>query len=165
MGDGDTIETEFQIAIECENLAAAVYREFKEKFAHVPEIEEFWNDMIEDEKKHARYLEEIFNSLTSDQLSGKADPDLLRELRAILELKLEDVTGPVETLDEAYEVANKLENSEVNTAFRLLMNGFISAETRKKAIMNTLEIHLGRLIKFSDNYGDSEWRKSIAAKV
>jgi hypothetical protein len=44
------------------------------------------------------------------------------------------------------------------------MNEFISAETRKKAVMNTLEIHLARLINFSKNYGDSSWRQSIAAK-
>jgi rubrerythrin len=164
MGDEDTIETEFQIAIECENLAAAVYREFMKKFAHVPEIMEFWNDMVEDEEKHARHLEEIFDSLTQEQLRGKADPELLRELRAIRGLKLEDVTGPVKTLDDAYEIANNLENSEVNAAFRFLMNEFISAETRKKAVMNTLEIHLARLINFSKNYGDSSWRQSIAAK-
>jgi rubrerythrin len=164
MGDEDTIETEFQIAIKCENLAAAVYREFMKKFAHMPEIVEFWNDMVEDEEKHAMHLEKVFDSLSQEQLNMKADPNLLGELRGVLGLKLEDVTSSVKTLDDAYEVAHNLENSEVNAAFRFLMKEFVSVKERQKAILNTVDVHLGRLMNFSDNYGDSNWRKSIAAK-
>ena len=164
MGKEDTAETEFQIAIDCEKLAAAVYREFMKIFSHVPEIAEFWNDMVKDEEKHAEHLDEVYKSLTADQLNAPADSKLLMELKRIKSLQLEDVTGPIKTLDDAYEFANKLENSEVNAAFRFLMREFISTETRKNAVMNTLDVHLARLINFSENYGNANWRKSIAAK-
>lgn len=164
MGDMDTIDIAFELAIACENLAAAVYREFMKKFSHMPEVVEFWNDMVRDEEKHAEHLEELYNSLTPDQLNAQANSQTLLELRTILTLKLEDVTGPIKTLDDAINTAHELENSEVNTAFRFLMNEFISAETRLNAIINTVEVHLERLMNFSEYYGDCDWRKSITAR-
>lgn len=161
---GDTIQDEFQAAISCEKLAAAVYRGFMKKFAHVPEIKEFWNDLVKDEVKHAKGLEEVFESLTDEQRSEPADSRLIRELRRILALRSEDVAGPVETLDDAFNIANELEDSEVNAAFRSLTKEFIPKEEYRKALLDTLEVHLARLTYFSENYGDSAWRKSIKAK-
>ena len=164
MGEGNTIDEVFELAISCENLAGVVYGDFTKKFAHEPEIVDFWKDMIEDEKKHAESLKEIHKTLSPEQLGLPADLRLVSELKNILTLTLEDVTKDVKTLDDAYEVANDLENSEVNAAFRMLMNEFVPVETRRRAILGTVEIHLGRLINFSENYGAPEWRKTIVAK-
>jgi len=134
------------------------------KFAHVPEIVEFWGSMVEDESKHAKNLEEVYDTLTDVERSGPADSHLIRELRGILALRLEDVTGPVKTLDDAFNIANELEDSEVNAAFRTLMKKFIPKEKQRRALLETVEVHLARLTYFSENYGDSAWRKSIKAK-
>ena len=161
---GDTIKDEFQVAISCEKLAEAVYREFMKKFAHVPEIEQFWNDMVEDEIKHAKNLEEVYETLTDEQRNGPADSHLILELRNILALRLEDVTGPVKTLDDAFNIASELEDSEVNAAFRSLTKEFILKEEYRRALLDVVEVHLARLTYFSKNYGDAKWRKSIKAQ-
>lgn len=161
---GDTIEDEFQAAIKCENLAEAVYREFMKKFAHVPEIVEFWEDMASDEADHAKYLEEVRESLTHEERSRPADPKLMQELGEILELRLEDVTGKVKTLNDAFNFASELEDSEVNAAFRVLMRDFVNKRERRVFLQGIIDVHLARLMDFSKNYGDFNWRNSIAAK-
>jgi hypothetical protein len=88
----------------------------------------------------------------------------MEELREILTLRLEDVMEEIKTLEDAYDFVNKLENSEVNAAFKILMNGFVKQKERHTFFTNAITVHLARLTDFSKNYGDSTWRKSIVAK-
>ena len=146
---GDTIEEEFQAAIKCENLAEAVYREFMKKFAHVPEIVKFWDDMARDEADHAKYLEEVMESLTNEERSRPADSKLMQELGEILALRLEDITGKIENLNDAFNFTSELEDSEVNAAFKILMNGFVKQKERRTFFINAVTVHLARLTDFS----------------
>jgi hypothetical protein len=70
----------------------------------------------------------------------------------------------VRTLDDAYNLAHDLEFSEVNAIFKFLILDVVPCKQSDAFIEHMINDHLKKLIDFSKNYGDKNWRRSIPAK-
>jgi hypothetical protein len=64
-------------------------------------------------------------------------------------------------LNDAYELAHELENSEVNSIFKFLTSELIPSDKQEEFIFSTIKQHQQKLLDFDRNFGDSEWRKGI----
>ena len=159
-----TLEYIFQQAIKAERKAWHLYLQFSKVFAHVPQVSTFWGGLAQDEEQHARELEKIQGSLTNKQLAQVADRELLTNISNVSKVLREISPDLIDTLDDAYEVAHELEFSEVNSVFKILTTEFISEETRRKATMSHLVYHQGKLMKFTENFGDRVRRKGVTAQ-
>lgn len=158
----DTIEAIFECAIEIEYKAADIYKEFSQLFSHIPEISAFWQGLIEDEKQHADMLQDVRNSLTSEQLLSPCDKELLERVARIQRMLSKITIESINNLNDAYELAHELEFSEVNTIFKLLATEFVLSKERKQFVISEITEHQQKLVDFNRSFGDREWRKGIS---
>jgi len=164
MEKNETMATLFTLAINAEKAAQSFYRGLTKKFSYLPEISNFWKKMEEDEKYHARELENIFNSLPPDKLLVPADQPVLWKAKEVSKFSVEDNLDSIKTLEDAYQIANEFENSEINTVFAFLTRKFISSAERKRFVLSELKYHLAKLMGFPQSFGDAEWRKSVVSE-
>jgi rubrerythrin len=61
------------LAIALEHSVELLYRELAVMFAHEPEVAQFWTLMANEEVGHAKWLEELRNSLEEHQLRKQVD--------------------------------------------------------------------------------------------
>jgi rubrerythrin len=160
MPNDDSNAKLFELAIGAEKTAMDLYLGLLKRFSFLPEVSGFWNEMLKDEIQHAQELKNIRDSLRPSQLSLPADPSLLQKARKVLEFSVSDRLNSITTLDDAYELAHEFERSEVNTVFAFLMNEFVSDEKKKKFALSELQVHLARLMDFSQIFGDAEQRRN-----
>lgn len=157
----DTIGTIFERAIGFEYKAAGVYKGFSGLFLHFQEISSFWQDLAEDETRHAERLQNICKSLTSEQLLSPCDNEMSRKVDITQRMVAEVSIPSIKNLDDAYELAHELEFSEANTIFKLMINEFIHSQKSKQFIISQLSEHQQKLVEFTNNFGDRYWRKEI----
>jgi len=139
MADNTTMDELFQLAIEAEKAAETIYRRLAAKFAHHQEIADFWTSYAEQEVVHARWLAQIRDSASPEQLSAPADPRQVENVPRALQFSVEKALAGVHDLEDACQLANGLENSEVNTVFEFLIENFASDETAKTFLRSQLE--------------------------
>jgi len=161
-GSKYTIEAIFERAIKIEYKAADIYGEFTQLFSHIPEISAFWQGLTEDEMQHANTLQDVRKSLTSEQLLSTCDKEMSEEVARIQRMLSEDLTASIKNLDDAYELAHKLEFSEVNAIFKFLATEFVPSEEREQFVVSEITQHQQKLIDFNRNFGDRDWRKGIS---
>jgi len=154
----------FEIAIGAEQAGMSLYLGLVQRFLHVPEIAVFWQEMLKDEITHARELERVRRSLKSDILQAPADPSLLQKARQACDCTTLDKMESVANLDEAYELANEFEHSEVNTVFAALMTDFTGEDEKARFASNELRLHLAKLMDFPSKFGDAGKRRSVAVR-
>ena len=161
-GSKDTIEGIFERAIGFENKAASVYKEFSRLFSHNQEISSFWQELAKDEIQHAETLHNIRKSLTSEELLSPCDKEM--SIKAdITQTMLNEVSiASIMNLDDAYELAHELEFSEVNSIFLLLTSEFIHSQEQEQFIFSEITEHQQKLVDFTHNFGDRDWRKGIS---
>lgn len=70
----------------------------------------------------------------------------------------------IDNLDDAYELTNDIESSEVNNLFRLFTHKFISSEDKKTFILSEINEHQLKIMDFPKNFGDKILRKEIKAE-
>lgn len=162
MPQRETIAALFELTIEAEKIMLSYYQGLIKKFSHVAEISEFWKSMADDELQHIHALEGLRSSLAQDVLSSPAEPGMLQKIREAFRFTSEEALGSVKTLEDAYEIANRLEDSETNRVTMLLNAKFVSSAEKKKFLMSLIETHLSDLAEFF-KFGKAEWRRSIKA--
>ena len=151
----------FQSAIEIEKVAGKIYRIFTDLFSDFNKIADFWKGMNKDEIGHANWLLEVKESVSEEELSSYADYELILKVHSIKRLLDECLKKEIENLDEAYELANEIESSEINNLFRLLTNKFISSEDKKRIISSEVNEHQLKIMDFPKNFGDKIFRREI----
>ena len=156
-----TIDSLFKRAIEIERKASVIYLEFANMFSHIPEITTFWIDLHGDELQHMQALTNIHNTLQQEQLSSISDEKILNSLRKAENELNKDLISPIKNLDDAYELAHDLENSEINGIFKFLTNSFIPFEEHSDFVIANIQHHQQKLIDFNHTMGDRAWRKQI----
>lgn len=67
---GTSFDEIFQSAIEIEKIAAQIYEKFAKLFPDFPKVVDFWKGMNHDEINHAKWLIEIKESLSEEELSS-----------------------------------------------------------------------------------------------
>ena len=163
-GSRETIEAIFDRAIEIEYKAANIYTGFSQLFSHMPEIMAFWKGMAEDEKRQMAELQEIRKSLTNEQLLLPCDKKITEKVAEINRLLSNEVNVSIKNLDDAYELSNELEFSEVNAIFKFLSAEFVPSGRRIQLVASELKHHQNKLMEFFNNFGDRNWRKGISIR-
>jgi rubrerythrin len=163
-GSVNSFEAIFDSAISFECKAAEVYEEFSKLFAHIQEISSFWREFVKDEIQHADTLQNICNSLTSEEFLSPCNEEISRKIDITHRMLNEVSIASIVNLDDAYELAHELEFSEVNAIFTLLTTKFFSSEECQEFIVSQITKHQQKLIDFTRNFGDRDWRKEITVK-
>lgn len=158
---GGTIELLFEHAIEIEYKAAHIYERLSKLFEHVPGLSDFWSDLAQDEIRHAATLLDVQKLLTPEQLSARSNKKIWDNVTNTQHLLNRDLVGTINTLDDAYELAHNIENSEVNAIFQFFAAEYVPSDERKKFVVSEITQHLKKLMDFSSNFGDRNWRKGI----
>ncbi|RME34466.1 MAG: hypothetical protein D6793_08520 [Thermoflexia bacterium] len=78
-GMNGTVGELFELTLRAEREALRFYEELERRFAHVPQVARFWQEMAEDERDHIRLVERARSGLTPEQLAEPADPVMLHE--------------------------------------------------------------------------------------
>lgn len=162
---GQTINDILRQAIEAEWRAHDFYSELAEMFTDVDdEVADFWAELAQDETDHAGELERIRESCNWDQLGRPADAELIQSAGAVRALLATDLRDRIRTLDDAYELAHKLEFSEVNSLFQVLALEFVSSEDRRNFVASEMKLHREKLLAFGKEIGDREQRRKVIAE-
>jgi DNA-binding response OmpR family regulator len=157
-------EAVFELALTSEIAARNLYRGLAAKFAHVPAVAQFWQGMMHDEEAHAEQLERLRVSLTAEQLAAPAQSSLWRQATASYELATHISNDAVQTLDDAYQVAQRLESSEINAVFELLMVRYLAMEHKEEIILSQIRNHTSKMLTFSQLFGEAPTRRQVAAQ-
>lgn len=152
-----TVEALISTLIEAENNAQRLYLRLMDLFAHEPDAAEVWWKMGADEAAHIRLLEQTRDSLLQEQRRAPADPLWLEAAQAAARFSPDRVLARVQTLEDAYQEAHALENSELNAVFEFVMTEYFPQRLRREVVQSLLREHVERL------YGlrTTEWRRSI----
>lgn len=157
---GDLFEQTFGV----ENKAAQLYGKFSEFFSHVSDVAAFWRGLAEDERTHITILQDILKALTEEQLSSPLERKVWRNVLSVHDLLDADLTAPIRTLDDAYEVAHQLEFSEINSIFKFLANEVVPSKERRRILLSSLDQHQNKLMDFNHEFGNRGWRKTVGRR-
>jgi len=158
----DTIDTLFTLSIETEMAAREFYEGLLRLFGHNPRVARVWEEMRSDEEEHARFLEEVRARLTPEQLQEPADPEMMRGLRnALMKFSPQGMLQSIRDLNDAYNYAHELENSEINSVLEFIIHEYhIDPVLRARLVEMYLQAHVKRLLAL----GGTAWRRSIQAQ-
>jgi len=158
----DTIDTLFTLSIEAEMAAREFYEGLLRLFGHNPRAARVWEEMRSDEEEHAHFLEEVRARLTPEQLQEPADPEMMRGLRnALMKFSPQGMLQSIRDLNDAYNYAHELENSEINSVLEFIINEYhIDPVLRARLVEMYLQAHVKRLLAL----GGTAWRRSIQAQ-
>jgi hypothetical protein len=158
----DTIDTLFTLSIETEMAAREFYEGLLRLFGHNPRAARVWEEMRSDEEEHARFLEEVRARLTPEQLQEPADPEMMRGLRnALMKFSPQGMLQSIRDLNDAYNYAHELENSEINSVLEFIIHEYhIDPVLRARLVEMYLQAHVKRLLAL----GGTAWRRSIQAQ-
>jgi rubrerythrin len=147
-----TVATLIELAIAAEQASQELYVRLTQKYSYLPQIADFWQKMGLDENAHARSLEKIRDSLTTEQLQAPVDPVVLEQAKRNASLSVEDKLNSISTLEDAYQLAHELEHSEINTVFEFITAEFISLDVQREFVAAQLKKHVARLGEFPEVY-------------
>lgn len=157
----ETIRDLFGFAITGERIMQDYYYGLAGKFGHLAEISNFWKDLAMDEARHLAALAESQKSIGEDILSSLAEPAMTENMKNYLKFSAADMLNSVNNLDDAYELAHEMEYSEINSIFKFLTTNFISSPEKQRDAVYLIDSHLAKLMDFSKNFGNVQWRKGI----
>lgn len=141
-----TVAELFELAIKLEESAQDLYRGFESKFSHHQKIADFWKQYAAEEAGHARWLARLRGGLSTEELSALADPSMYEAARRLLKSFVGNRLAGVTDLEDAYQLAHELENSEINTIFEFLIVHFSTDETTQNFLRSHLKDHIGKLM-------------------
>ena len=161
-----TVAELFERAIALERAAEALYEQLEKMFARHLEVALFWKHYADEENGHALYLERVHEGVGEGRLIQPADEDILRKVHYCLEQASPARLTKVKTLEDAYQLAHELENSETNAIFEFIVLNFSTDELAKShAFLRTqLNTHIARLDNdFPNPYKSKAARQSLFA--
>jgi len=164
MSEQATIAELFDLAIATERACETLYRELAARFVDHLEVADFWERYAGQEAGHAQWLQRVRDMTSPAQLAAPADPVMLQNARALAQFSVTNALQGIHNLDDAYQLANELENSEVNAIFEFLVTHFAPDEEVREFLRAQLHDHLARLAgAFPTQYKGVIVRRAIAA--
>lgn len=160
----ETVGKLFEYAIRMEESAEKFYCQLGELFQNYPPIAAFWLNYALEEDAHAAILRETRATLTAEELAQPARADLLRDVHRCFELASEKTLKKIHNLDDAYQLAVELENSETNAVFEFLILNFSTRRLieSENFLKSQLRNHIARLEQdFPSEYRSRLKRRSI----
>ncbi len=165
MSNETTVAELFDLAIQCEQVCEKLYRELETDFAHVPELAKFWEKYAREETGHARFLERLRNESGREKLSAFADTSAIESARTALQSSMEMGLRKVDDLEDAYQLAVELENSETNTVFEFLITNYSTDEKSQRFLRAQLKNHVANLtLDFPSKFKSVTARRAVKAK-
>ncbi len=164
IGQQPTIADLLALSLENERRAGAMYAVLAARFASHPPIAEFWQTMEKDEADHVQILKNVRRRLSSSTLASTADTDTWETVSGVHNYLKNDLLDDVHTLDDAYELAQVMELSEINSVFTLLVSQLSSDPDLSDFVRVMIREHHGRLLEFEGRFGDRQWRQSVNAE-
>jgi rubrerythrin len=162
--DTDTVTELFELSIAAERAAEGLYLGLAAKFAHHQDVADFWRNYAGEEAGHARWLERTRDGSSPEQLSALADPAILKNARRFLGFSPEFALEEIATLEDAYQQANDLENSEMNVVFEFIITGFSADERAGAFLRSQLRDHIARLmVEFPARFSHVSNRQAVKA--
>lgn len=160
-----TLADLFDMAIQAELKAEAIYATFGARFAHDEEVSKFWLHYAGEEADHARWLEEIRSQLPAEKLAEAADPQAVLSAEAALKFLGSGDPLKIRNLDEAYQLANEAETSEVITVFNFLVENFSDDPKTRSMLRQQLRHHINDItFNFPKRFAQQAIRLSLTAK-
>ncbi len=164
MTKNPTVENLLALSSAIEKEMVTFYCRMRQIFSHMPEAEDLWTKLRDDEITHIIQLDHIKESLSPDQLAAPADKSMIAKTERVLRFIDPERWEKIGDMDEAVKLANEYENSEANRIFLFLAERYISRDDRKKFIEAIVNEHLERLISLPAAIDTAEARKRIPAK-
>lgn len=124
MPEGPTLAHLFELAIQLERSSEKLYQELAAMFAHEPDLFEFWENYAQEEQRHALGLETIRANVSDDLLFAPADPTILEKAVKMSQFSKEAALQLIRNMEDAYQLATELENSETNAIFDFLITNY-----------------------------------------
>ncbi len=155
-----TVEFMISTLLQAETAAQTFYLWLMDAFAHEPDAAQVWWKMGADEAAHIRLLERVLNSLPPEQRLSLVDPLMLEKAIAAARFSPHRALERIVTLEDAYQVAHSLENSELNAVFEFVLTEYFPKPLKRDFVHNMLREHVDRL----NGLRTTEWRRSILAQ-
>lgn len=154
----------FEVSLAGEMRGLRFYQNMARAFAHIATAGIFFSDMAQDEAGHIATIMEIRTKLSAAQLEQGIDPEQLRRAAGLRELITTEQVQAIQTLDEAYELTNEYEASELNRLFLYISSQGVSAEDRHALLTAEISNHQNKVSLFGQAPQDRSWRRSIQAQ-
>jgi len=153
-----TVAQFFDRAISWERAAEVFYSALAEMFVANLAARDIWLKMAADEALHVTLLETGLANLADDervQALTSHQFDVAESIeRELAEIRSEKIT----TLDDAYELANRLESSEINSVFQMLVLDKLDPDMRSELVRLQFEEHVARLAELRRTFTREERR-------
>jgi rubrerythrin len=133
------------LAIQIENTCQALYESMEKKFSHQPEVASYWHRYALEEAGHARWLADLRAKSATDELAKQADADVLTHAQKMLENASVQGNKNIHNFEDAYQIANELENSETNAVFEFLISNYAGDRGTVNFLRTQLEVHMSNL--------------------
>jgi hypothetical protein len=157
-----TVGEVFETAIATERSFEDLYNQMQIAFAQLPDMAQFWGRFSSDEARHATWLSGLRARLDRDVLSKPVSEEIVRLVRGVADFSADRAMSQVSDLEDAFELANELENAETNAIFQFLIQNF-EPDAQMQAFLRTqLDKHIGALMyAVPPAYKDPVIRKAL----
>jgi rubrerythrin len=140
-----TIGHLLELSVALEQTAEMFYRGLAARFAHAPEAATFWQEYANEEAGHARWLENLRAQLDESKLRQPADAALVDGALRQLKITPEEALKGITNLEEAYQTAIEMENSETNTIFEFLITDYALTTRSRDFLRAQLHNHADKV--------------------
>ena len=147
-----------------EERSAEFYLELSVRFADNAALRWFWIEMAMEEKQHAGMLEHCREvGVFAAELPGNTDINRLDTVYRKLETQ---IAAPDLTLDKAFDLAIRLESSEINDVFSKLTAPISGpAHVMRKKLELSLGGHFEKLYEAAKRFGTSPATQARLARL
>lgn len=150
-------------AIQWESKVQRLYETLADMFRHESEVSEFWRQLAHDESSHLKLLREVESGMSEQERSVAVGEEQEAAALRVEEILAGSLLSQIATLDDAYEVAHRIEVSEVNGLFHLLVADSLPDGEHMENLSSQIDRHLDRLWQFGGKFS-AERRKRIHAQ-
>ena len=144
------INTMLEMARECELKAEEAYGYFANKFACNHDAHNFWSSLSSDEKEHAEIIHEISRCLTAEQKSMEPEYSQWYPIEQLLIFANANPFNEIDSIREAYEYTEKIENYEVTSIVQILAKEYIPDDQRGELLHKQLDVHYRMIEDFKN---------------
>jgi rubrerythrin len=147
-----------------EERSAELYLELSVRFADNEALRWFWVEMAMEEKQHAGMLQHCReDGVFAAELPGNTQIDKLNHVYRQLEAQ---IAAPDLTLDRAFDIAIRLESSEINDVFNRLTAPIAGpAHVMRKKLELSVVGHFEKLYEAAKRFGVSAATEARLARL
>jgi hypothetical protein len=159
-----TIADLLELAIQIEQASQQLYARLETKFPGQPEVAAFWRRYAAEELGHARWIENLRTKSAPELLTKKTDAEMLSTADRMLKFSAAHALKTVSNLEDAYQLATDLENSETNAIFEFLIANYGGDPNTITFLRTQLNLHINRLKnEMPAAYRSKSERQALAA--